>query len=180
MADFEWLRFQPTFDEGVGAHFVDGRAVRDGDALQLRVRDGHWARVIYLRKSHTRRGANTQSAARRRFGCDDDPASVHAASLARYLGRGMTRAPFAIEFSEDRTTVRINGTAFADEAPVRIRIGDEWFDGELQLWRSAPTVFAPAFGHVHLRDAAHSTCIVDALAPALGAGSLDMVEMEGR
>ena len=51
------MRYRPYYDEGEHAHRVDGKNIEDRDELELQLRDGHWARVVYLRKEHTRRGA---------------------------------------------------------------------------------------------------------------------------
>ena len=45
------------FDEGLQAHTLDGTVLENRAELHLELADGHWARVFYYRKEHTRRGA---------------------------------------------------------------------------------------------------------------------------
>ena len=51
------INYQVAFDEGELAHCVEGRLLSDSEELELRLLDGHWARAIYNKKKHTKRGA---------------------------------------------------------------------------------------------------------------------------
>ena len=67
--------------------------------------------------------------------------------------------------SEDGWAIRVAGRRLHDGDLVRLRFADEWYSGELQLWRQPPCVWVDELGTVTLEDWRGLPCQVQDLRP---------------
>lgn len=68
-----------------------------------------------------------------------------------------------LAFSPGGDTLCVDGVELPDGEIVRILVGGEWFEGELELGWIPPMVFTIELGHVALGDRRGLRCIVEEL-----------------